>query len=178
MERGCASIEAGRRLSGGSQGGGVFAGSSEVSPDGTALAEIYGAGVRPVSIPSVTVSLGGAGEARLQFTVTEADTASALGSGDLPVLGTPRLLAWLEAASCAAVGLADGQTSVGTKVVLDHVAACGVGDVVDVDAMLIESNGRLRRFQCIATSGSTLLASAEVTRVEVNAARFMARLGR
>ena len=41
--------------------------------------------------------------ATLEFTVTEDDTAVALGSGDLPVLATPRLLAWCEAATCAAV---------------------------------------------------------------------------
>ena len=42
--------------------------------------------------------------ATLTFTVTDDDTAAAVGSGSLPVLGTPRLLAWLEAATCAAVG--------------------------------------------------------------------------
>ena len=42
-------------------------------------------------------------EATLTFTVTDADTAEAVGSGSLPVLGTPRLLAWCEAATCAAI---------------------------------------------------------------------------
>ena len=37
------------------------------------------------------------------FTVTEDDTAVAVGSGSLPVLGTPRLLAWCEAVTCAAI---------------------------------------------------------------------------
>ena len=41
--------------------------------------------------------------ATLRFTVGEDDTALAVGSGALPVLGTPRLLAWLEAATCAAL---------------------------------------------------------------------------
>ena len=40
-------------------------------------------------------------------TVTGADTARAVGSGDLDVLGTPVLLAWCEAATCAALDLAD-----------------------------------------------------------------------
>ena len=54
--------------------------------------------------------------ATLAFTVTDADTAAAVGSGDLPVLGTPRLLAWAEAATCAAVAdeLDEHRTSVGT----------------------------------------------------------------
>ena len=42
-------------------------------------------------------------EASLSFTVTDDDTAAALGSGSLAVLGTPRLLAWCEAATCAAL---------------------------------------------------------------------------
>ena len=60
--------------------------------------------------------------ATIEFTVTDQDTASAVGSGDLPVLGTPRLLAWAEAATCAAIkdSIADGQTSVGSRVQLDH----------------------------------------------------------
>ena len=43
-----------------------------------------------------------------------------LGSGSLPVLGTPRLLAWCEATTCAALApaLQEGQTSVGTRMPL------------------------------------------------------------
>ena len=57
-------------------------------------------------------------QASLSFTVTESDTALAVGSGSLSVLGTPRLIAWMEAATCAAIAeqLDDGQTSVGTRV--------------------------------------------------------------
>ena len=51
-------------------------------------------------------------EATQEHVVAENDTAAAVGSGDLPVLGTPRLLAWCEAATCAAVAprLGEGQT--------------------------------------------------------------------
>ena len=60
--------------------------------------------------------------ASLQFGVTTADTATALGSGDVAALGTPRLIAWFEAATCAAVGQAldAGQTSVGARVDIEH----------------------------------------------------------
>ena len=55
--------------------------------------------------------------ARQTFTVADDDTAAALGSGDLPVLGTPRLLAWCEATTCAALAeeLTGAETSVGTR---------------------------------------------------------------
>jgi len=45
-----------------------------------------------------------------ELTVTTADTAEALGSGDVPVLGTPRVLALAEAATVAAL---DGRLEAG-----------------------------------------------------------------
>ena len=54
--------------------------------------------------------------ASITHAVTAADTARALGSGDLEVLGTPRVLAWCEEATCAALELEPAQTSVGTRV--------------------------------------------------------------
>lgn len=122
--------------------------------------------------------------ATLAFSVTEADTAVAVGSGSLPVLGTPRLLAWCEAATCAALegSLADGETSVGTRVDLEHLAASPVGAQVQVSARVVHTDGRLRRFAVSARHAGEdgvgkLVASGEVTRVVVDARRFLARLG-
>jgi predicted thioesterase len=117
--------------------------------------------------------------ARLDLAVTEADTATALGSGDVPVLATPRLLAWLEAATVAAVAeaLDDGQTSVGTRVELEHRAATIVGATVSVTAELVALDGRLLRFSVAAEdSDGRLLATGELTRVVVDRERFLARL--
>jgi fluoroacetyl-CoA thioesterase len=74
--------------------------------------------------------------ATLTYVVTDDDTAAAVGSGSLPVLGTPRLLAWLEAATCACLEpvLPDGSTSVGTRVQVEHLAASPVGAEVEVSA--------------------------------------------
>ena len=56
----------------------------------------------------------------------------ALGSGDVPVLATPRVVALVEEATVAAIAaaLAPGQTTVGTRVELDHLAATPVGRTV------------------------------------------------
>lgn len=120
-------------------------------------------------------------DATLSFTVTEDDTAAAVGSGSLPVLGTPRLLAWCEAATCAAVEphLAQGQTSVGTRISLEHLAASPVGAEVEVTASAAYVDGRLRRFTVAAkhAGDGTLVGTGEITRVIVDAARFLARLG-
>ena len=80
------------------------------------------------------------------------DTAVAVGSGSLPVLGTPRLLAWCEAATCAAIEptLAEGETIVGTRVQLEHLAASPVGAEVEVTATTAYVDGRLHRFTVAA----------------------------
>ncbi len=134
-------------------------------------------------------------DATLRFTVTDADTAAAVGSGSLPVLGTPRLLAWCEAATCAAIDptLAPGETSVGTRVELEHVAASAVGQEVEVTATSAYVDGRLHRFSVMARNvggeragteaGTTVgkvvgkvVGTGEVTRVVVDAERFLGRL--
>jgi len=117
--------------------------------------------------------------ATLTFTVGEEDTAEAVGSGSLPVLGTPRLLAWMEAATCAALAaqLPDGRTSVGSRVHLEHTAATRVGESVTVVAQLQHRDGRLVRFEVVAEdSRGTVVGRAEVTRVVVDVDRFLGRL--
>jgi predicted thioesterase len=121
------------------------------------------------------------GEATLRFTVTDDDTAAALGSGSLAVLGTPRLLAWLEAATCAAIehSLAEGSTSVGTRVEVEHRAASAVGAEVEVTASTSHVDGRLHRFTVAATQARDhkVVATGEITRVVVDVDRFLSRLG-
>ena len=117
-------------------------------------------------------------EATLGFTVTDADTAAAVGSGSLPVLGTPRLLAWCESATCAAIDptLSEGSTSVGTRVELEHRAASPVGAEVRVSASASYVDGRLHRFTVVAHQDGKVVATGEITRIVVDAAKFLSRL--
>lgn len=115
--------------------------------------------------------------ATIRHIVGAADTAAVLGSGDLDVLGTPRLLAWCEAATCAALALDAGQTSVGIRVTLDHRAPSTVGAEVVVTAELVTAEGRNRRFAVRAEDGEgTLMAEGEVVRAVVDRERFVDRL--
>jgi predicted thioesterase len=118
--------------------------------------------------------------ATLSFTVGAAETAAAVGSGSLPVLGTPYLLAWCEAATCAAVepALAPGETSVGTRIELEHTRASGVGTALEVTATPVHRDGRLHRFSVLARElgGGRVVGTGEVTRVVVDAERFLTRL--
>ena len=88
----------------------------------------------------------------MRIVVADADTAVAMGSGDVPVLGTPRLLALAEAAAAAAIrpGLEPGQTSVGTSAVLEHNRPSPLGAEVVVEAELTEVDGRRLVFRFTA----------------------------
>ena len=112
-----------------------------------------------------------------RYPVTEADTAAVEGSGDVPVLATPRLIAWLEAATVQAAAplLADGQTTVGTAVRVEHRRATPVGGTVEVTAALVgEPDGRRLTFAVDALDGSgQSVAAGEIDRVIVDRERFI-----
>ena len=114
----------------------------------------------------------------LAFTVTSADTAEALGSGSLPVLATPRLLAWCEQATCASLEpvLREGRSSVGTRVDLQHLVASPVGAELLVTSDPSYSDGRLQRFRVSGRhTDGTVVATGEITRVVVDVDRFLGR---
>jgi predicted thioesterase len=108
------------------------------------------------------------------------DTATALGSGDVAVLATPRLLALAEAATVAAVSgtLPAGSTSVGTRVELEHLAASPVGTRVSVRAELVGVDGRLLRFEVVAEHpDGRVVAHGRLSRVVVDRSEFLQRSG-
>ncbi len=118
--------------------------------------------------------------AQVSTVVTDADTAIAMGSGDVRVLGTPRLLALAESATVAALAprLQPGQTSVGTKVILEHRKASPVGAEVLVSAELLEVDGNKLVFSVLAADrDGALVGDGFVHRVLVDRDRFLARLG-
>ena len=117
--------------------------------------------------------------AEFSYRVTAADTAAQLGSGDVAVLGTPRVLALMERATVQAVArsLEPGETTVGVSAHLEHLAASPVGATVDVEAVVQERTGR--RITCTArmSAGERTLATANIVRVVVNRATFEAGTG-
>jgi len=113
------------------------------------------------------------------YVVTEADTAAAVGSGEVPVLATPRVLALAERATVAAVAgaLEAGTTTVGTRVELDHLAPSPVGAEVAVWAVLERVEGRRLVFTIRLLDGDRPVARGLVTRVVVDAAAFVRDAG-
>jgi predicted thioesterase len=122
---------------------------------------------------AVEVEPGLRGEARLVVAV--ADTAEALGSGDVAVLGTPRLIALCEAASIAAIAarLPVGTTTVGMRVQMEHLQPSAVGAHVTAEAVLDKVEGRRLCFTVSASDERGLIACGKVTRVQVDVDRFL-----
>ena len=132
---------------------------------------------------SLPEGLATGARATLRIAVTEADTAVAAGSGDVPVLATPRLLALAEAACVAAIAprMTPSLTSVGTAVSLEHRQASPVGAELDVEAELTELteiNGSRLVFVFIARpadDSDRVIGAGTVERVVVDRERFLAR---
>jgi len=113
----------------------------------------------------------------VELTVTDADTAQALGSGDVPVLGTPRVLALAEAATVAATArqLPSGITTVGTRAEVEHRAPTPVGRRVVAYATLAKVDGRKLVFEVVVRDGDTIVAEVLLERVVLDRQRFLAR---
>ncbi len=125
----------------------------------------------------MTVQLSPGLQAKVELLVSDADTAQALGSGDVPVLATPRVVALVEAATVAATTrtLAPGQTTVGVRVELDHKAATPVGRRVVAEAVLSGVDGRTLTFDVVVHDGEVVAAQGTVTRILVDRQKFVDR---
>ena len=118
-------------------------------------------------------------QAAFRHTVTEADTAAAIGSGEVPMLATPRVLALAERATVAAVAgaLQAGATTVGARVELEHLAPSPVGVDLEVRAVLERVDGRRLQFAVRVSDGDRTVASGHITRVVVDTAAFLRQAG-
>ncbi len=116
--------------------------------------------------------------AEITHVVTEGETAAAYGSGFVPVLSTPHLIALMEGAAQAVIEpyLGEGQTAVGTRVDMRHLAATPVGMQVRVRAELLAVDGRRLRFHVEAWDEVEKVGDAEHERFIIDQARFMARV--
>lgn len=113
--------------------------------------------------------------ASVELKVGDSDSAIAMGSGDVPVLATPRVIALCEEATVKAVAgtLPPGLTTVGMRVELDHVQPTRVGSLVTAEATLKRVEGRRLTFNVSVVDPCGLVAAGKVTRVVVDRDRFM-----
>lgn len=113
-----------------------------------------------------------------ELTVTEAVTAISVGSGDMPVLATPMLLALMENAAMLAVkeALPEGCTTVGGHIASSHLKPSKIGDVVRAEAEVTKVEGKKIEFKVVAYSGETLLGEGTHLRFIVEREKFLSRL--
>lgn len=132
-------------------------------------------GAARVSVSAVNLDTGMRGDAKL--VVSAADTALALGSGTVEVLGSPRLVALCEEACCNALAdaLDEGTTTVGMRIQFDHLQPTPVGAEVIAEALLEKIDGRRLKFTVSASDSGGLVAAGKITRVLVDVDRFMSK---
>jgi predicted thioesterase len=107
--------------------------------------------------------------------VGDLDTASALHSGDVDVLGTPRLIALCEEATMAALAdaLDEDVASIGMRIRVDHLQPTPIGATVTADAVLDKIDGRRLTFTVSVSDKGGLVAAGKITRALVDRARFL-----
>jgi fluoroacetyl-CoA thioesterase len=110
--------------------------------------------------------------------VTAADTASAFGPDFPAAASTPFVLGLAEVAAHRSVSatFGEGETSVGTRSVVDHLAPSPVGTELVVKSRLAGRDGRKLEFEIEVYDGSDLVAAIRHHRAIVAVARIEARL--
>lgn len=113
------------------------------------------------------------------FTVNENITAKMMGSGDMPVLATPAMVAMMENTAMNAVAelLEDGETTVGSMINTTHVRPSAIGAEITVTATLVAVDGRKLTFDVMAKDGENMIGQGEHVRFVVDKERFLKKLG-
>ena len=112
-----------------------------------------------------------------QLTVSEAVTAIALGSGDMPVLATPAMIALMENAAMLAIAdyLPEGCTTVGGHIASSHLKPSKLGETVTATATVTRVEGKRIEFKVEAHCDDVLLGEGTHLRFIVDKEKFMSR---
>ena len=115
---------------------------------------------------------------RSKLMVVQHLTAKAIGSGDLPVLATPAMIALMENAAMLAVAphLAATDTTVGGFMECSHLKPTAMGDEVEAEAILTRAEGKALHFDIAAYAGDKKIGEGHHIRYIVDRDRFLSRL--
>ena len=113
-----------------------------------------------------------------ELRVNESLTAIAVGSGDMPVLATPMMMALMENAAMLSVKdkLPEGSTTVGGHIESSHLKPSKIGDVVRAEAEVTRVDGKKIEFRVSAYSGEALIGEGTHLRFIVDRQKFMSRI--
>jgi len=119
----------------------------------------------------ITVGMKGIAESF----VDREDTAKEVGSGDLLVYATPCMVALMEGAACEAIAgaLKETETTVGTMLNIEHIAATPVGLEVRAEAEVTAVEGRVITFSVTAFDETGEIGKGTHKRVIVNSQKFL-----
>lgn len=125
-------------------------------------------------------SRGSAGRATRRFTVSYGHTAIAAGSGDVPVLATPTVLAIAEALciEAAAGEVTGGETTVGAYAEIEHTRPSPAGAQVDAEAALVARRDQQLEFTVDFRQDGEEVAHVRHRRTIVERERFLDQLRR
>lgn len=114
------------------------------------------------------------------YAVTADITAEKMGSGDMPVLATPAMVAMMEnaAMTLAAQLCQEGYTTVGSMISTTHLRPSAVGATITVCATLTAQEGRKLSFSIEAKDGDNVIGQATHERFVVTRDRFLAKLAK
>ena len=113
-----------------------------------------------------------------EMTVEERHLAMNVGSGDLPVLGTPVMLSLMENAAMNAVkdSLNEGETTVGSFLSSSHVRPTKHGDTIHAEAVLTAIDGRTLTFKVVASDSQGVIGEGSHIRYIINIEKFLSKL--
>lgn len=112
---------------------------------------------------------------KLTVSVTEENTAKALGSGMLDVFATPAMIALMEKTACESVQpfLEEGNGTVGTYLDVKHLASTPIGVDVTCESELIEIDRRRLVFSVTVRDEKELIGCGRHERFIINNDKFM-----
>jgi predicted thioesterase len=110
-----------------------------------------------------------------ETSVTEENTAAAMGSGLLPVFATPAMLALMEQAAASSVQpfLQEGEGTVGTRLEVSHLAATPIGLTVRAESTLEQVDRRRLSFTVRAWADGELIGEGRHERFIIQNERFL-----
>ena len=131
----------------------------------------YILGRKVVILMEITIGMKG----EVGTTVEREDTAKEVGSGSLLVYATPCMVALMEGAACEAIedALAEGQTTVGTALNIEHISATPVGLDVRAEATVTAVEGKVITFEIKAFDEAGEIGRGTHKRVIVSAQKFL-----
>jgi len=112
------------------------------------------------------------------FTVGDEHVAKHIGSGDVEVLSTPSMIAFMErvAMECIQPFLPESYTTVGTAVEVKHLNPASKGAEIEVVAKLVEVEGRRLKFEIEARWGSVVVGKGVHERYIVERSKFLEKV--